>query len=158
MSASGVHRRAVHSLPALALNPTSSPQRIRPVINLCDQGSDRSGPCQCQSHTKSNSGNKRTNATAEPSKLPTRSTKKPGGGWQMIGSSLPNKPKDSASGSKSRIAIDPTRTKEAAWNKAIGHSALFPTEGSQRPVPKLIRIAFAKVGGLNDAFGDDLIN
>jgi hypothetical protein len=36
----------------------------------------------------------------KPSKLAIRSMKKPGGGWQIIGLDLPNKPKDSASGFK----------------------------------------------------------
>ena len=66
--------------------------------------SDRSGAFQCQSHTKNNSGNKQTNVGAKPNKLPIRSMKEPGGGWQTIGLSLPKKPKDSASGSKKQRA------------------------------------------------------
>jgi len=42
--------------------------------------------------------------------------------------------------------------------KAACQSPLFPTEGSQRPVPQLLRIAFARFGSLDDAFGYDLIN
>ena len=84
----------------------------RPVQSLTCLRS--SGRCQCQSHTKSNSENKRTNATAKPSKLPIRSKKKPGSGWQTIGSSLPNKPKDSASGSKARYR----RRLWQAWSQA----------------------------------------
>jgi hypothetical protein len=42
--------------------------------------------------------------------------------------------------------------------KPAWQSPLFPTEGSQRPVPQLLRIAFARLGSLNNAFGYHLVN